>query len=160
LIGSIGIGAPREPEKLLENTMARHHYAGDALIEILHAAQQLYGYLSAPMLKHIARKLRLPPSRVLGVATFYHLFRFAPAARHTASVCLGTACYAEGAADLANILRKRGWAVDTPRCAGSCGLAPLVVCDGTALSRVTPAQLERRLEDAYDSRNTIPDSAG
>ncbi|MGD1070581.1 MAG: NAD(P)H-dependent oxidoreductase subunit E [Bryobacteraceae bacterium] len=140
--------------------MARYHYAGDALIEILHAAQQLYGYLSAPLLKQIARKLRLPPSRVLGVATFYHLFRFVPAAKHTASVCLGTACYTEGAAELADILRKRGWTVDTPRCAGSCGLAPLVVCDGAALSRVTPAQLEKRLEDAYDSRNTTPDSAG
>jgi bidirectional [NiFe] hydrogenase diaphorase subunit len=140
--------------------MARHHYAGDALIEILHAAQQLYGYLSAPLLRQIARKLRLPPSRVLGVATFYHLFRFVPAAKHTASVCLGTACYAEGADGLAEILRKRGWAVDTPRCAGSCGLAPLVVCDGAAFSRVTLAELERRLEDAYDSRNAISDSAG
>jgi bidirectional [NiFe] hydrogenase diaphorase subunit len=134
-----------DPAKLLENLMARHHYAGDALIEILHAAQQLYGYLSAPLLREIARKLHLPPSRVLGVATFYHLFRFAPPAERAASVCMGTACYAEGAADLANILRKKGWTVDTPRCSGSCGLAPLVVCDGEALSRVTSAQLETRL---------------
>jgi bidirectional [NiFe] hydrogenase diaphorase subunit len=140
--------------------MARHHYAGDALIEILHAAQQIYGYLSAPLLRQIARKLRLPPSRVLGVATFYHLFRFVPPAKHSASVCLGTACYVEGAADLANLLRKRGWAVDTPRCAGSCGLAPLVVCDGAELSRVTPAQLERLLEQEHDSRDTTTDSAG
>ena len=68
----------RERERLLESVMARHHYAGDALIEILHVAQQVYGYLSAPLLKEIARKLRLPPSKVLGVATFYHLFRFTP----------------------------------------------------------------------------------
>jgi len=140
--------------------MARHHYAGDALIEILHAAQQIYGYLSAPLLRQIARKLRLPPSRVLGVATFYHLFRFVPAAKHSASVCLGTACYVEGAADLANLLLKRGWAVDTPRCAGSCGLAPLVVCDGVELSRVTPARLERLLEQDHDTRDTTADSAG
>lgn len=131
--------------KLLENAMMRHHYAGDALIEILHAAQQLYGYLSPPLLHEIARKLRLPPSRVLGVATFYHLFRFAPPEKHTASVCLGTACYVEGAAALADCVRKCGWTLEIDRCAGACGLAPLVVCDGVPLSRVTPAQLESHL---------------
>ena len=55
---------PDVRERLLENVMIRHHYAGDALIETLHAAQQLYGYLSTPVLKQIAHKLRLPPSRV------------------------------------------------------------------------------------------------
>jgi len=149
-----------EREKLLENVMARNHYAGDALIEVLHAAQQFYGYLSRPLLTEIARKLRLPPSRVLGVATFYHLFRFNPPAQHTASVCLGTACYVEGAADLANIVRERGWTLEIDRCAGACGLAPLVVCDGVALTRTTPAQLKVALGDTHESRNTLPCSAG
>jgi len=135
-----------ERERLLENAMARHHYAGDALIEILHAAQQIYGYLSAPLLKEIARKLRLPPSKVLGVATFYHLFRFTPPAQHTASVCLGTACYVEGAARLADIVGKSGWTLDVDRCAGACGLAPLAVCDGVAIPRATPEQLEKHLQ--------------
>jgi len=133
-------------EGLLENAMMRHQYAGDALIEILHAAQQLYGYLSPPILREIAHKLSLPPSRVLGVATFYHLFRFAPPANHTASVCLGTACYVDGATSLTDIVEKSDWTLDVVRCAGTCGLAPLVICDGEALSRVTAEQLERRLE--------------
>lgn len=132
-------------ERLLESVMVRHHYAGDALIEVLHAAQQIYGYLSAPLLKEVARKLRLPPSKVLGVATFYHLFRFTPPEKHTASVCLGTACYVEGAAALADTVRKSGWTLEVDRCAGACGLAPLVVCDGVALSRVTSEQLETHL---------------
>ncbi len=136
-----------ERGKLLENAMMRHHYAGEALIEILHAAQQLYGYLPAPLLKEIARRLRLPPSKVLGVATFYHLFRLTPPEKHTAAVCLGTACYVEGAEVLANTVRKCGWRLEVDRCAGACGLAPLVVCDGTALSRVTPAQLESHLRE-------------
>lgn len=134
-----------EREKQLETVIMRHHNAGDALIEILHAAQQLYGYLSPPLLKEIAHKLRLPPSKVLGVATFYHLFRFTPPEKHTASVCLGTACYVEGAAALADTVRKCGWTLEVDRCAGACGLAPLVVCDGAPLSRVTPAQLENHL---------------
>jgi len=52
----------------------RHQYSGDALIEVLHTAQELFGFLSPPLLKTIAHKLRLPPSRVLGVASFYHFF--------------------------------------------------------------------------------------
>ena len=134
-------------ERLLENVMARHQFAGDALIEVLHAAQQLYGYLSPPLLKDVARKLRLPPSRVLGVATFYHLFRMFPPAPHAASVCLGTACYVAGAPELASVAKQNGWAVDEVRCAGCCGLAPLVVCHGESLPRITPDKLETYLRE-------------
>jgi bidirectional [NiFe] hydrogenase diaphorase subunit len=137
-------------EQLLERAMARYNNSGDALIEILHTAQQLYGYLSKPLLKTIARRLKLPPSRVFGVATFYHLFRFAPCKAHTAVVCLGTACYAAGATEL---MRTAGaqcvsedWTLEAGRCVGSCGLAPIVVCDGSALSRVTPRQLENHIK--------------
>lgn len=138
-------------EKQLERAMARHHYAGDALIEILHTAQQLYGCLSKPLLEDIARQLRLPPSKVLGVATFYHLFRFKPANAHNAIVCLGTACYVAGGAELMETLKRRcdsTWNLDAGRCVGSCGLAPVVICDGEALSRVTVSELETRLEGA------------
>ena len=133
-------------DKLVETVMARHHYSGDALIEVLHAAQQSYGSLSIPLLKVISRKLRLPPSRVFGVATFYHLFHLTPNPAHAATVCLGTACYVEGAAALADQVKQSGWALETVRCSGCCGLAPLVVCDGAALTRVTRAQLADRLQ--------------
>lgn len=135
-----------ERDRLLERAMARHHYAGSALIEILHTAQQLHGYLAKPLLKAIAHKLRLPPSKVLGVATFYHLFRFAPERAHAAVVCLGTACYTAGAADLMSTVKRRcnpdEWTIEAGRCVGSCGLAPVVICDGKPFSRMTPTQLE------------------
>jgi len=137
-----------DPQKQLERVMARHHYAGSALIEVLHAAQELYGYLSKPALEWIAHKLSLPPGRVLGVATFYHLFRFEPRREHTAVVCLGTACYAAGATELMTAACRPhpGWTIEAGRCVGSCGLAPVVICDGHALPRVTPAELEKALE--------------
>ncbi len=143
-------------DKLLERAMARHQNSGDALIEVLHTAQQLYGYLSRPLLRTIARKLKLPPSRVLGVATFYHLFRFAPAKAHSAVVCMGTACYVAGGTELMAALRERcganpaEWTIEAGRCLGSCGLAPVVICDGEALSRVTPAQLESVIKETHD----------
>jgi bidirectional [NiFe] hydrogenase diaphorase subunit len=139
---------PSEREKTLDRVIARYHNSGDALIEVLHAAQQLYGYLSHPLLRTIARRLKLPPSRVFGVATFYHLFRFAPPRRHVAVVCMGTACYAAGAPQLMAHLRKRcgdQWTLEEARCVGSCGLAPVVDCDGESWSRVTQAGIDSRI---------------
>src|SRR5512145_1793506 len=60
--------------KILETTMKRHQYRADALIEVLHKAQELFGYLEDDTLLFIACGLKLPPSRVYGVATFYHFF--------------------------------------------------------------------------------------
>jgi bidirectional [NiFe] hydrogenase diaphorase subunit len=144
-------------EKLLERAMSRHQYSGDALIEVLHTAQELFGFLSAPLLRNIARKLKLPPSRVLGVASFYHFFSLKPKGEHTFTVCLGTACYVAGALGLVERLEKRCCkagtttpdgkvSVETARCIGSCGLAPAVIYDGAVLARVTPAGLDRELE--------------
>ena len=75
------VAAPKDNrEKLLERAMSRHHYSGDALIEVLHTAQELFGFLPPPLLKTVAHKLRLPLSHVLGVATFYHFFSLKPKA--------------------------------------------------------------------------------
>ena len=133
--------------------MSRHQYSGDALIEVLHTAQELYGFLSAERLKTIARKLRLPPSRVLGVASFYHFFSLQPKAEHTMVVCLGTACYVAGALGLVELLDKRCGrgadskvSVQAARCIGSCGLAPAVIADGKILARVTQTSLATELE--------------
>jgi bidirectional [NiFe] hydrogenase diaphorase subunit len=145
-------------EKMLERAMSRHHYSGDALIEVLHTAQELYGFLSMPLLKTIARKLRLPPSRVLGVATFYHFFSLAPKGEHFFQVCTGTACYVAGAQAVLDTLEKRCHcksgetsedgkvSVQTARCIGSCGLAPAVICDGKIMARVTADRLHAELD--------------
>jgi len=146
-------GSEEDRGKVLERAMARHHYSGAALIEILHAAQQLYGYLSRPLLRTIASRLSLPPSHVVGVATFYHLFRFTPLKTHSAVVCMGTACYAAGGRQFMSILEQHSdanpgdWTLEAGRCVGSCGLAPVVICDGEALSRLEPKDLESRLRE-------------
>jgi bidirectional [NiFe] hydrogenase diaphorase subunit len=144
-------------EKMLERAMSRHQYSGDALIEVLHTAQELYGYLSPTLLRTVARKLRLPPSRVLGVASFYHFFSLEPKGEHTFVVCLGTACYVAGALGLVETLERRcaktgqtspdgKVSVQTARCIGACGLAPAVIYDGAVMARVTPQSLSGDLE--------------
>lgn len=143
--------------KLLERAMSRQGYSAHALIEVLHTAQELFGYLSQDLLKDVAVKLKLPPSRVLGVATFYNFFSLKPKAEHTAVVCTGTACYVAGANALQEIVERRcqkavarGEAakvtVQSARCIGSCGLAPAVVLDGRILPRLSKAGLEKELD--------------
>ena len=144
-------------EKMLERAMSRHQYSGDALIEVLHTAQELFGFLSPQLMQTIARKLKLPPSRVLGVATFYHFFSLTPKGEHYFQVCTGTACYVAGAQALLRILERRCCksggtspdgkvSVQSARCIGSCGLAPAVISDGRIMARVNPEQLNAELD--------------
>lgn len=141
--------------RMLDASMKRHRYQQDALIEVLHTAQELFGFLRDDLLLYVARGLRLPPSRVYGVATFYHMFTFTPRGRHTCTVCTGTACYVKGAdALVVAIARKAGvqpgrttpdgaLSLETARCLGACGLAPVAVFDGEVAGNLTP---ERALE--------------
>ena len=119
----------------LQPVLQRHGRRADGLIEVLSRAQELQGHLSPALLRHVARRLRLPPSRVLGTASFYHLFRFTPPAAHSCLVCTGTACHVQGAAALLAALRQeplaqRGIELGTVRCIGTCSGAPLLVVDG------------------------------
>ena len=144
--------------KIPEATMKRNQYQPDALIEVLHKAQELFGYLSADLLLHIAHSLKLPPSRVYGVATFYHFFSLAPQGEHTCVVCLGTACYVKGAATLLATVEhvagvKAGATTPdnrlsllTARCLGACGIAPAVVFDGTVAGRQTTEDVLERVK--------------
>ncbi|MBK8010616.1 MAG: NAD(P)H-dependent oxidoreductase subunit E [Deltaproteobacteria bacterium] len=156
---------------MLERSMSRHAYAGNALIEVLHTAQELFGFLSPALLRRVASKLHLPPSRVLAVATFYNFFSLKPKGEHTAVVCLGTACYVGGAVDLVQKLEHRcakvgatspdgKVTVQVARCIGSCGLAPAVILDGQILPRVTPDQLDAVIDRILASPEAAPaDSA-
>lgn len=127
---------------LVDKHLKRVRYAQDQLIETLHVAQDVFGYLDEDILLYVARGLRLPPSMVYGVATFYHLFTFDPPGEHTCTVCTGTACYVKGADAIVGAVGSRyqvtsGSTTDdgrltfkTARCVGSCSLAPVVLLDG------------------------------
>jgi bidirectional [NiFe] hydrogenase diaphorase subunit len=144
--------------KLLEVTMKRHHFQRDALIEVLHHAQQLFGYLDHDVLYFVAHHLKLPPSRVYGVATFYHFFTLKPHGRHTCVVCMGTACYVKGADAILTVVREQAHlgpgettadgelSLLTARCLGACGVAPAVVLDGQVRGHETPATLLAQLK--------------
>jgi len=137
--------------KILEVHMKKHQFKQDALIEVLHKAQELFGFLEDDVLLFVAHHLKLPPSRVYGVATFYHYFTLKPQGEHTCVVCMGTACYVKGADKLIEAVQTKlkigagettadnKVSLLTARCIGACGIAPAVVYDGTVTPRQTPA---------------------
>jgi len=127
---------------VVDKHLKRSKYAQDQLIETLHVAQDIFGYLSDDVLMYVARALALPPSMVFGVATFYHLFEFEAPGEHSCSVCTGTACFVKGANQIVAAIAERYdvapgstsedrmLTLRTARCLGSCSLAPVVVYDG------------------------------
>ena len=143
--------------RIVEGTMRRHGYQSHALIEVLHTVQECFGYLDDAALRWTASSLRLPCSKVYGVATFYQFFSLKPQGAHTCVVCTGTACYIKGSTALLSAVEttakiKPGQTTDgkevsllTARCVGSCGLAPAVVFDGEVAGKVTPQQINDRL---------------
>ncbi|MDY0120299.1 MAG: bidirectional hydrogenase complex protein HoxE, partial [Sulfurimonas sp.] len=135
--------------KMVEKTMKKLGYERSALIETLHSAQETFGYLEIDALKMIAKRLRLPYSKVYGVATFYHFFRLKPKGEHTVVVCTGTACYIKGANEILEKFEKKfgikaGETTDdafisllSARCVGSCSLAPVVIYDNKVAGKLT-----------------------
>lgn len=154
--------------KILETVMKRHQQKPDALIEVLHKAQDLFGYLDGGLLWFIARSLKLPPSRVYGVATFYHYFTLKPKGAHTCVVCMGTACYVKGAQRVLEAIEQAAGinagetttdnqlSLLTARCIGACGIAPAVVYDGAVTPRQTPETALARLFTGPASSDAAP----
>lgn len=145
--------------KTLDLTMKRNHYRQDALIEVLHRAQEAFGYLEADVLIYVARGLKLPLSRVYGVATFYHLFSLKPQGEHTCVICMGTACYVKGANALLEAIAgeigihpgettaDRKVSLLTARCIGACGIAPAAVLDGQVHGKQSPEDVLANIQN-------------
>jgi bidirectional [NiFe] hydrogenase diaphorase subunit len=154
--------------KLLDRAITKHQSSGYALIEVLHVAQGIFGYLENDLLIYIARALHLPLSRVYGVATFYHFFRLKPQGKHTFVLCTGTACYVKGAPDVQNAVEHHcgvRFGETTPdgnvslisaRCVGSCGLAPVAVLDDAVVGRLTVDDAVERVKEWHNKTDVVP----
>ena len=125
-----------------------------SLITILHEVQASLGYLSPEAMEGAAAYLRLSPSEVYGVATFYTAFKLKPSGRHCVKACRGTACHVKGAEKVLGELEKQlgikggetsrdgDYSLETVACLGSCALAPVVVSNERVYGRVTPARVK------------------
>jgi bidirectional [NiFe] hydrogenase diaphorase subunit len=152
------IGADKR-YKILEAHIKKFQHRHDALIEVLHKAQELFGFLDDNVLHFVCDELKLPASRVYGVATFYHFFKLKPQGAHTCVVCLGTACYVKGADRVLAAIEGRAGIVagettpdrqlslQTARCIGACGIGPTVIYDGIVTPYQTPETALEKIKE-------------
>ncbi|HZK55192.1 MAG TPA: NAD(P)H-dependent oxidoreductase subunit E [Desulfosporosinus sp.] len=136
-------------------------YKKENLIGILHYAQELFGYLPNKLQLHISQKIDIPAAKVFGVVSFYSFFTMKPRGKHTAHICMGTACFVRGAEKLkAEVEKQLGiktgettednlFSLDSLRCIGACGLAPVMMMDGKVYGRMNESEEVRQVIEEY-----------
>ena len=145
-------GTP-EQELRLREIIAEPKGQPGATMPVLQAAQEIFGYLPEEVQIIVAEGLEIPLSEVYGVASFYAQFSMNPKGQHRISVCLGTACYVKGAADILSAVEQKlgiktgsitkdgKFSLDACRCVGACGLAPVMMVGSDVYGRLTPDQV-------------------
>lgn len=158
---AVRLTAPSAPSddkrwRIVETRMRRLGNRPDGLIEALHSVQETFGYLDDDALQYISASLRVPPSKVFGVATFYHHFTLKPQGEHACVICTGTACYINGAGEILKAVESRlgitprqttpdgKLSLLTARCLGVCSLAPAAIIDGEVQGRFVADDLLAR----------------
>jgi len=136
----------------LDDIIARYKDMPGSLIPVLQEAQGVVGYLPPVVQRHIARGLNISVSEVHGVVSFYSFFTMKPRGKHNIRVCLGTACYVKRAEEVVQKLKEhlkidigevtpdRLFSIESVRCLGACGLAPVVVIDDDTHGTIDPVK--------------------
>jgi len=124
-----------------------------SLMQVLHKAQDIFGYLPIEVQKFISSELDVSLAEVYGVATFYTQFAIEPKGKHKIGVCLGTACYVKGAQLIMDKLTKELnvkvggttqdnlFTFEATRCLGCCGLAPVMMIDQDVYGKLEPKKI-------------------
>lgn len=128
-----------------------------ALISVLHRAQELFGYLGEEVQVYVAKELEIPVSKVFGVISFYSYFTTTPRGKHVINICTGTACFVRGAGDVLKEFKNKLnisegettedgiYTLETLRCVGACGLAPVVMVGNDVYGHFKPEDVEKIL---------------
>lgn len=137
----------------------------DSLISILQEVQEKEGYVSKEAMKEIAKLLKIPASKVYGVATFYNQFRFEPLGKYHIMVCRGTACHVKGSLQTLNMVEdvlkikpgqttKDGlFSLETVACMGACSIAPVISINGEFYGEMTPEKLKKLISSIKDKES-------
>lgn len=159
---SLTFQGTKAQEEQLMSVIEQNKNVPGALLPVLHEAQEIYGYLPIEVQQMVADGLGVSLSEVFGVATFYSRFSLTPKGKHRISVCLGTACYVKGSdkilTEIENLLGiKSGectpdglFSIDSCRCVGACGLAPVMMIDEDVYGKLTPKEVANILKKYQD----------
>ena len=142
----------------LQDIMQPYTQVKDNLIPILNEVQIKYGYIPQTAQKEISEYLNIPMAEIYGVITFYSQFTLKPKGKYAISVCLGTACFVKGSEKLMERLKQRlkieegettpdgKFSIDSTRCVGACGIAPVFTVNGEVCGRATVKKLDEVLD--------------
>lgn len=136
----------------------------DNLIPILNDVQVKYGYIPTIAQKEISEYLKIPMAEIYGVITFYSRFTLKPKGKYAISVCLGTACFVKGSEKIMERLKQRlkinegettsdgMFSIDSTRCVGACGIAPVFTVNGEVYGRATVKKLDEVLDNLISNK--------
>jgi NADH-quinone oxidoreductase subunit F len=177
-VSQTGVGSTRDLD-VVEQIVARIGRGPEAAIPILQELQAHYGWLPQEALRRVCEITEITPAQIIGVASFYDMFRFAPAGRHRVRVCHGTACHVAGAERVEEALRRHlaipegvdtdaqgQFTIERVACVGTCTLAPTVCIGEQTFGYNTPErvpevireflELQARAAAAAQSTETLP----
>lgn len=154
---TVGRGIAGRIFQQIHTTIDETRGQAGALIPVLQRAQGLIGYLPLPVLRSIARDMRVSLSEVYGIASFYSFFTMVPRGKYIISVCMGTSCYVRGGERILTSLQKELgidpgettsdglFSLEMVRCLGCCGLSPVVAIEDKVYRRMTPTKMQEIL---------------
>ena len=155
-----------EGRQTLADAIAAHEDERSAVISVLQDINAQYRYLPENILRHTARALDIPLSRVYGIATFYNSFSLVPRGKYVIRVCMGTACHVKGARQILQSLERtlkiksggttedKMFSLEDVRCLGCCGLAPVITINDDLYGSVTQAKMAKILKRYQDQTET------
>lgn len=151
---TVPFAGTKEQEAALLKVIAEHKDDKGALMPILQKAQDIYGYLPIEVQSMISNEMNVPLEKIYGIVTFYSQFSLSPKGKYKVSVCLGTACYVKGSGDIFNKLQELlgigdgdctpdgKFSLESCRCIGACGLAPVLTVNDDVYGKLTLDDLE------------------
>ena len=151
-------GTDHKDEKM-EKILSKYQKDKSNLIQILNEVQESYGYIPKNAQFAISEHLGLTMAEIYSVITFYSRFSLKPKGKYNVSVCLGTACFVKGSEKLMNRLKERlgikegettedgKFSIDSTRCLGACGIAPVFTVNGEVYGRATVKKLDEVLDE-------------
>jgi len=148
------IKLPANKVQELRDICVKFNHDKGELINVLHAAQGIFGYLPAEVQEIVAEELNVSVAHVYGVVTFYSFFTMTPKGKYPISICMGTACYVRGAEKVLDEFKRLldlkvgetsangDFSISCLRCVGACGLAPVVTVGEKVYGRVAPEDVK------------------
>lgn len=159
---SLITAAPDVDLAFVDQAIERLGTAPDAVIPLLQAIQDHYGWLPEPALRRLTARTRIVPSSITGVSTFYDMFRHQPVGKHVVHICHGTACHVNGAERVEEALRRhlriperedtdaeRQFTIEPVACLGCCTLAPVVKIDAHTFGHATAEKVPEILREFH-----------